>query len=96
MQLTLIVYHSGMQANPRSIIFSCWTRTLHLVSRHLRKKNIPFLCIDGNCPLQKRQENLEMFEKSNEKPVLIMTTGTGAFGYVKHVTLPTSDVDIFP
>ncbi|CAI6100801.1 unnamed protein product [Clonostachys chloroleuca] len=64
----------------KSIIFSCWTRTLHLVSRHLRKKNIPFLCIDGNCPLQKRQENLEMFEKSNEKPVLIMTTGTGAFG----------------
>uniref|UniRef100_A0A0B7KCA3 RING-type domain-containing protein n=1 Tax=Bionectria ochroleuca TaxID=29856 RepID=A0A0B7KCA3_BIOOC len=64
----------------KSIIFSCWTRTLHLVSRHLRDAKIPFLCIDGNCPLQKRQENLEMFEKSNEKPVLIMTTGTGAFG----------------
>ncbi|VUC29297.1 unnamed protein product [Clonostachys rosea] len=64
----------------KSIIFSCWTRTLHLVSRYLREANIPFLCIDGNCPLQKRQENLEMFEKSNERPVLIMTTGTGAFG----------------
>jgi hypothetical protein len=36
-----------------------------------------------------------MFEKSNEKPVLIMTTGTGAFGYVKLVTLPISDVDFY-
>lgn len=65
-----------------SIIFSCWTRTLYLVSRHLEQAKIPYLQLDGNIPLPQRQATLLKFENEDETPVLIMTTGTGAFGYV--------------
>lgn len=64
----------------KSIIFSCWTRTLHLLSRHLKEADIPFRQIDGDCPIPSRQEKLDAFATDDEIPVLIMTTGTGAFG----------------
>ncbi|KAI1012883.1 hypothetical protein LB503_001450 [Fusarium chuoi] len=64
----------------KSIIFSCWTRTLYLISRHLEQAKIPYLQLDGNSPLPQRQATLLKFEKGDETPVLIMTTGTGAFG----------------
>ncbi|KAI1422037.1 SNF2 family N-terminal domain-containing protein [Xylaria sp. FL1777] len=64
----------------KSIIFSCWTRTLQLLSKHLDKAKIPYLRIDGGCPLAQRQAKLDQFAKEDERPVLIMTTGTGAFG----------------
>ncbi|EWY90122.1 hypothetical protein FOYG_07737 [Fusarium oxysporum NRRL 32931] len=64
----------------KSIIFSCWTRTLYLVSRHLEQAKIPYLQLDGNIPLPQRQATLLKFENEDETPVLIMTTGTGAFG----------------
>lgn len=66
--------------NMSSIIFSCWTRTLHLIARHLDKVKIPYLQLDGNSPLPQRQKTLNAFENGEETPVLIMTTGTGAFG----------------
>ncbi|KAI1009786.1 hypothetical protein LB504_003156 [Fusarium proliferatum] len=64
----------------KSIIFSCWTRTLYLISRHLEQANVPYLQVDGESPLRQRQATLLKFEKGGETPVLIMTTGTGAFG----------------
>ncbi|KAK2606448.1 hypothetical protein QQS21_003141 [Conoideocrella luteorostrata] len=64
----------------KSIIFSCWTRTLHLVSKHLDAAKIPYLRIDGGCSLAQRQIKLDRFSNESEFPVLIMTTGTGAFG----------------
>ncbi|KAI0127862.1 SNF2 family N-terminal domain-containing protein [Xylariales sp. AK1849] len=64
----------------KSIIFSCWTRTLNLVAKHLERANIPYSRIDGECPLSKRQKILDDFAKKSGNPVLIMTTGTGAFG----------------
>ena len=63
-----------------SIIFSCWTRTLDLVGRHLRQLAIPFERIDGECPLPSRQRILDDFAINPKIPVLIMTTGVGAFG----------------
>ncbi|KAI8648852.1 hypothetical protein NCS56_01501200 [Fusarium sp. Ph1] len=64
----------------KSIIFSCWTRTLHLLSRHLEAADIPYHQIDGDCPIPKRQEKLDAFARDDDIPVLIMTTGTGGFG----------------
>ncbi|OLN85473.1 putative SWI/SNF-related matrix-associated actin-dependent regulator of chromatin subfamily A member 3-like 3 [Colletotrichum chlorophyti] len=64
----------------KSIIFSCWTRTLHLVAKHLEEAGVPYLRIDGDCPLLKRQETLVRFANRDDTRVLIMTTGTGAFG----------------
>ncbi|KAL2881818.1 hypothetical protein SGCOL_002975 [Colletotrichum sp. CLE4] len=64
----------------KSIIFSCWTRTLRLVAKHLEKVGVKYHKIDGDCPLSQRQDILRQFAKEEEKRVLIMTTGTGAFG----------------
>ncbi|KAK2786144.1 hypothetical protein FQN53_006906 [Emmonsiellopsis sp. PD_33] len=64
----------------KSIIFSCWTRTLDLIAKYLNQSMIPFARIDGECTLPRRQEILNDFSQSNGKPVLIMTTGTGAVG----------------
>lgn len=63
-----------------SIVFSCWTRTLNLVAQHLRRAGIRYSRIDGTCPLSQRQQTLDDFAKKSGPPVLIMTTGTGAFG----------------
>jgi hypothetical protein len=44
---------------------------------------VDFRRIDGDCALSKRQEILNDFEsEENGFNVLIMTTGTGAFGLV--------------
>ncbi|EAQ87602.1 hypothetical protein CHGG_04221 [Chaetomium globosum CBS 148.51] len=55
-------------------------RTLHLLSKHLDRANIPYLRIDGGCPVPQRQAKLDQFSESDEKRVLVMTTGTGGFG----------------
>ncbi|KAH8123686.1 hypothetical protein FP744_10005786 [Trichoderma asperellum] len=64
----------------KSIIFSCWTRTLKLLSRYLEEAGIQYLCIDGSSSLSQRQTKLDQFATDDEKRVLIMTTGTGGFG----------------
>ncbi|KAF1984562.1 hypothetical protein K402DRAFT_422775 [Aulographum hederae CBS 113979] len=64
----------------KSVVFSCWTRTLELISRHLKAAQIPFERIDGSISLRQRELILEAFDKRDDLPVLIMTTGTGAYG----------------
>ncbi|KAH7333142.1 putative helicase [Rhexocercosporidium sp. MPI-PUGE-AT-0058] len=64
----------------KSIVFSCWTNTLNLIQRHLQNDAIPFQRIDGGCSIARRQKILDEFSKTPMIPVLIMTTGTCAFG----------------
>ncbi|KAF1957444.1 hypothetical protein CC80DRAFT_491551 [Byssothecium circinans] len=64
----------------KSIIFSCWTHTLDLISVYLRHASIPFQRIDGECPTKKREKILYEFSNNPHLCVLIMTTGTGAVG----------------
>ncbi|EMR66184.1 putative dna repair and recombination protein rad5c protein [Eutypa lata UCREL1] len=64
----------------KSIVFSCWTSTLDLVGRHLQNENIDYIRIDGNTLMSKRQRLLDQFDKESGARVLLMTTGTGAFG----------------
>jgi len=49
--------------------------------KYLEDNAIRFERIDGECPLPRRQKILDDFSSSPDIPVLIMTTGTGAFGY---------------
>ncbi|KAB8227019.1 SNF2 family N-terminal domain-containing protein [Aspergillus alliaceus] len=77
-------YSSKMRAlisDVQSIIFSCWTRTLDLIARHLKASNIDIERIDGKTSTSQRQKILDKFDGTKTAPVLIMTTGTGAFGY---------------
>ncbi|KAE8323577.1 SNF2 family N-terminal domain-containing protein [Aspergillus sergii] len=64
----------------KSIIFSCWTRTLDLIAKHLKASCIEFERIDGKTSTSQRQKILDKFDGTRTVPVLIMTTGTGAFG----------------
>ncbi|PVH69330.1 hypothetical protein DL98DRAFT_554481 [Cadophora sp. DSE1049] len=66
--------------NTKSIVFSCWTNTLNLIQRHLQTEGIPFQRIDGNSSIARRQKILDEFSNTPTTPVLIMTTGTCAFG----------------
>ncbi|KAH7381987.1 SNF2 family N-terminal domain-containing protein [Cadophora sp. MPI-SDFR-AT-0126] len=66
--------------NTKSIVFSCWTNTLNLIHRHLETEGILFQRIDGNCSIARRQRILDEFSSTPNIPVLIMTTGTCAFG----------------
>ncbi|KAK0747369.1 SNF2 family N-terminal domain-containing protein [Apiosordaria backusii] len=70
----------GSPAGTKSIVFSCWTRTLDLVSQHLKHKNIPHQRIDGRQTLTERQRNMDQFISDGGIPVLLMSTGVGAFG----------------
>ncbi|KAI1629297.1 SNF2 family N-terminal domain-containing protein [Exophiala viscosa] len=64
----------------KSIVFSTWTRSLDLVELHLKKERILFTRIDGATEPNKRQKILNEFAKSKKVRVLLMTTGTGAYG----------------
>ncbi|KAK5653816.1 hypothetical protein OQA88_7974 [Cercophora sp. LCS_1] len=64
----------------KSIIFSCWTRTLDLIARHLINEKITFVRVDGEVLVSKRQGIIDRFANDPEVHVLLMTTGTGAFG----------------
>lgn len=65
-----------------SIIFSGWTRTLDLVQQNLASRNIFFRRIDGSCGLPLRNKILKEFRNNSKIRILMMTTGTGAVGYV--------------
>jgi len=64
----------------KSIIFSCWTRTLDLIGSSLNNALVNFQRIDGECPTAKREKILDEFTNNPNLRVLIMTTGTGAVG----------------
>jgi len=65
-----------------SIIFSSWTRSLDIVQLHLKRLGIAYMRVDGNTELSKRQPTFDAFKDDVRTRVLLMTTGTGAFGYV--------------
>ncbi|KIW21877.1 uncharacterized protein PV07_12710, partial [Cladophialophora immunda] len=67
-------------AGDKSIVFSCWTTTLDLIGQHLKAWGITFERIDGEHSVEHRQDVLARFGADPLVPVLIMTTGVGAFG----------------
>ncbi|OAP56382.1 hypothetical protein AYL99_09561 [Fonsecaea erecta] len=71
---------SAAAAGDKSIVFSCWTTTLDLIGQHLHAAGIAFARIDGEHSVEHRQAVLACFERDPCIPVLIMTTGVGAFG----------------
>ncbi|KAI9157912.1 DNA repair protein RAD5B [Paramyrothecium foliicola] len=64
----------------KSIIFSCWTKTLDLIEHHLDAENIDHLRIDGQSNLSRRLRILKDFTDRPGPQILLMTTGTGAYG----------------
>ncbi|KAL8789347.1 MAG: hypothetical protein Q9195_006874 [Heterodermia aff. obscurata] len=64
----------------KSIIFSCWTRSLDLVGKSLDASQIAYARLDGSQSTRQRQQVLDDFHVDPYLRVLIMTTGTGAVG----------------
>lgn len=50
----------------------------------LSKQNVPSVQVDGSLSLPARREVLSTFQQDTQIPVLLMTLGTGAVGYVIH------------
>jgi SWI/SNF-related matrix-associated actin-dependent regulator of chromatin subfamily A3 len=65
-----------------SIIFSYWRQSLHKLAGILEKANIRFVVLEGSLSLSERRSVLDLFMKDADIPVLLMTLGTGAVGYV--------------
>lgn len=53
---------------------------MDLVEFHLNAEGIDFIRIDGETLMSKRQRLLDQFDSESGARVLLMTTGTGAFG----------------
>jgi DNA repair protein RAD5 len=65
-----------------SIVFSYCPATLDILEVLLSRAGIYPLRIDGTVSQQERLRILERFRESPDYPVLLMTVGTGAVGYV--------------
>lgn len=50
------------------------------MEQHLKLEGIELIRIDGNTLMSERQRSLDKFDTDPEARVLLMTTGTGAFG----------------
>jgi SNF2 family DNA or RNA helicase len=83
--------HTALTDYYDSIIFSCWTRSLDLVAHHLQQQQIAFTRIDGSYTLSQRKKILEIYDSDPDVRVLLMTTGTGAVGYVTRLFAHTRD-----
>ncbi|KAI6520061.1 hypothetical protein MCOR10_006466 [Pyricularia oryzae] len=64
----------------KSIVFSCWTRSLDLIAMHLQNHRIRYQRIDGDLSIWQRQASMKNFTEDRDIPLLLMTTGTGALG----------------
>jgi SWI/SNF-related matrix-associated actin-dependent regulator of chromatin subfamily A3 len=59
-----------------------------LISVHLTKQRVLHQRIDGDQNLAERQRNMDRFISDARLPILLMSTGVGAFG---SVAVPTED-----
>lgn len=64
----------------KSIVFSCWKKTLNLVQELLNFSNIRCVMVDGSLPLAQRLKVLKEFRSPTGANILLMTLGTGAVG----------------
>ena len=65
-----------------SIVFSCWKKTLGLVSNLLDGQEVRYKMIDGSLSLKDRSKVLQDFRSPSGANILLMTLGTGAVGRV--------------
>ena len=65
-----------------SIIFSYWRQSLQKLAGILEKAKIRCVVLEGSLNLSQRRSVLELFKNHVDIPVLLMTLGTGAVGYV--------------
>ncbi|KAF2178005.1 hypothetical protein K469DRAFT_676470 [Zopfia rhizophila CBS 207.26] len=64
----------------KSIVFSCWKKTLSIVGDLLLSHSIRYDMIDGSLPLTERLKVLKDFRSPSGANILLMTLGTGAVG----------------
>ncbi|KAI0531666.1 SNF2 family N-terminal domain-containing protein [Xylaria digitata] len=64
----------------KSIVFSCWKKTLDLAGGLFQSQGIRYSMIDGSLPLAERVKVLKNFRSPTGANILLMTLGTGAVG----------------
>lgn len=78
---------SSEDKSHKSIIFSCWRKTLDLIELSLNAHDINFVRMDGTVTIRDRKRVIEQFTNSTSIAVLLMTTGTGSVS----INLPIAD-----
>ena len=63
-----------------SVVFSCWAKSLELVSATLHLRHIQHVRIDGSSSTPERPQAMARFHDDPALSILLMTTGTGAVG----------------
>jgi SWI/SNF-related matrix-associated actin-dependent regulator of chromatin subfamily A3 len=61
-----------------SVVFSCWTSTLDLITSALRLRSIAHARIDGAVAMNKRQSAIALFKEDPTTNILLLTLASGA------------------
>ena len=67
------------RSGDRVLIFSQFTMLLDILQRYLKIRGHRFLRLDGQTPVQERQELIDQFNKDEEIFIFILSTRAGMF-----------------
>jgi len=68
------------RSGDRVLIFSQFTMLLDILQRYLKIRGYRFLRLDGQTPVQERQELIDQFNKDEEIFIFILSTRAGGLG----------------
>ncbi|MBC7966461.1 MAG: DEAD/DEAH box helicase, partial [Fuerstia sp.] len=63
----------------KAVVFSEWTKMLNLIEPLLKKRNVPFVRLEGKIPQSKRQQIVNEFQ-NNPKCKVFLSTNAGSTG----------------
>lgn len=78
-EFLLETLESILQEGHQAIIFSQFTTYLDIIQHHIREKHWKFSRIDGTQSINKRQEQVELFQKG-DNPVFLISLKAGGVG----------------
>ena len=66
--------------NHKLLVFSQFTEMLHLIQQALQQKNITYCYLDGSTPAEKRKDQVELFQTSENIKVFLISLKAGGLG----------------
>ena len=66
--------------NHKLLVFSQFTEMLHLIQEALQQKNIAYCYLDGSMPAEKRKEQVQLFQTSDNIKVFLISLKAGGLG----------------
>lgn len=79
----LMILITNTKLTTHSVVFSCWTSTLDLITSALRLRSIGHARIDGAVAMNKRQSTIASFEEDPTVNILLLTLTSGTLWCVE-------------